>query len=121
MFFAGQSEPREQAGHRGHTHPYAPALPKLGAEFLQGGVGLLTQDQRDQLSRGYITAGLPPARVGPWSNRPRGAAPPQQVLDKRPADAKQHREGALRAAVCVIGMEDFLTKIEGVSFHIRAC
>jgi hypothetical protein len=82
---------------------------------------LLTQYQRDHLSRGHITAGLTPARVGPWSNRPRGAAPLQQVLDKRAADAKQRRQGALRAAVCVIGTEDFLTKIEGVGFHIRAC
>ena len=121
IFFAGQPEPREQAGHRGHTHPHAPALPKLRTEFLQCGVGLLTQYQRDHLSRGPITAGLTPARVGPWGNRPRGAAPLQQGLDTRTADAKQGGQAALRAAVCIIGTEEFLTKIEGVGFHIRAC
>ena len=121
MFLAGQSQPREQAGHRGHTHPDAPALPKLRTQLLSCGIGGFPQHQRDQRSRGSITAGLPPTRVGPWGNRPRGAAPSQQVLDKRPADAKQRRQGALRAAVCVIGSEDFLTKIKGVGFHIRAC
>jgi hypothetical protein len=81
---------------------------------------LLTQYQCDHLSRGYITAGLTPARVGPWRNRPRGAAPLQQVLDKRTADAKQCRQGTLRATAFVISTEEFLTKIEGVGFHIRA-
>ncbi len=120
IFFAGQSQPPEQAGHGGYTHPHTPALPKLRTQLLQGGVGVSPQHQRDQLSRSRITAGLTPARMGPWGNRPRGAAPPQQVLDKCAADAKQRRQGALRAAVAVIGTEDFLTKIEGVWFHDRA-
>jgi hypothetical protein len=58
--------------------------------------------------------------MGPWGNRPHGAAAPQQVLDKGAADAKQRRQGALRAAVAVIGLDDFLAKIEGVWFHGRA-
>ena len=76
---------------------------------------------RTSPSCGHITAGLTPARVGAWRNRPHGAALLQQVLDKRSADAKQHRQSTLRATVCVIGTDNFLTKIEGVGFHIRAC
>jgi ribonucleotide monophosphatase NagD (HAD superfamily) len=58
--------------------------------------------------------------MGSWGNRPHGAAPLQQVLDTRTADAKQRRQGALRAAVFVIGTEEVLTKIEGVGFHSHA-
>jgi hypothetical protein len=56
---------------------------------------LFTQHQHQQLARGRITAGLTPARMGPWGNRPHGAAAPQQVLDTCAADAKQRRQGAL--------------------------
>jgi hypothetical protein len=107
--------------YRGHTPPYPPALPTRRPECRPCGVGLLTQEPRDHLSRGDITAGLTPARVGPWRKRPRGAAPLPQVLETRTADATQRRQGARRAAVCVRGTEDLLTTIEGGGLHLHAC
>jgi hypothetical protein len=56
---------------------------------------LFTQHQHQQLARGRITAGLTPARMGPWGNRPRGPTPLQQFFDKRAADTEQRRQGAL--------------------------
>ena len=119
IFVAGQSQPPEHTGHGGDTHPSTPTLPKRRTQLLQGGIGMFPTHQRDQLSRRRVTAGLTAARMGPWGHRPRGAAAPQQMLDQCAADAKHCRQGALRAAVAIIGSEDFLTKIEGVWFHGR--
>jgi hypothetical protein len=53
----------------------------------------------------------------PRGNRAHGTTPLPQFLDKRVADAKERRQGALGTAVFVIGPEDFLAQIEGVGFH----
>jgi len=68
--------------------------------------------------RRVITAGLAASGMRPWSHQSRGTAPPYELLDKGAADAKQRREGPLRAAVFVIGTEDFLAKIEGIGRHV---
>ena len=98
-FFARNPQPRERAGHDGHTYPETPSLSKLSTKGLQRGIGLRTRQQRHPLARGRITAGLPPARMEPWGNHAHGAAPLQPCLDNRAADPRQSRQGVLRAAV----------------------
>jgi hypothetical protein len=64
-----------------------------------------------------IAAGLAASGMWPWGNLARAPTPLYKLLDKRAADARQCREGSLRAPVCVIGTKDFLAQIEGIGLH----
>jgi hypothetical protein len=117
-FCSREPQPREEAGHGGHTHPEAPPLPKPLTERCQRGIGVRLEDLAYHRERRWITAGLAASGMRPWCNLARAPAPLYEFLDERAADAKQCREGALGTAVLVISSEDFLTKIEGIGFHI---
>jgi hypothetical protein len=92
-------------------------LPKPGTEFFERGIGLLPQYLAHHFLRHRITAWLTAPCMRPRGNRAHGTTPLPQFLDKRVADAKERRQGALGTAVFVIGPEDFLAQIEGVGFH----
>jgi hypothetical protein len=55
--------------------------------------------------------------VGARRNIPGGAAPPKQFLDERLTDAKEGREGTLRAERLIIGAENLLSQVKGVGCH----
>jgi hypothetical protein len=93
-------------------------LPKPLTQLCQRGIGVLLESLAYHRERRLITAGLAASGMRPWRNLARVTAPLNELLDKRAADAKQRREGPLRAAVFVIGMEDFLAKIEGIGLHV---
>ena len=93
-------------------------MPKPLTQLGQRGIGALLESLAYECERRGIAAGLAASGMRPWSNLSRGTAPLDEPLDKGAADTKQRCEGPLRAAVCVIGPENFLAKINGIGLHI---
>ena len=92
-------------------------MPKPLTQFGQRGIGALLEFLAYHSERRMIVVGLATAGMRPRRNLPGAAALSYELLDKRTADAKERREGPLRATVCVISTEDFLAKIEGIGSH----
>jgi predicted ATPase len=64
-----------------------------------------------------IAEGTPAPPVGAWGEVPSTAVPPQTLLDKGLADAKEGSDGALRTESLIPGTENLLSKVKRVSFH----
>jgi hypothetical protein len=92
-------------------------VPTPLTQFGRRGTGVLPECLAYHGERRVIIAGLATSGMRPGRNLPGSAAPLDELLDTRAADAKERREGPLRAAVCVISREDFLAKIEGIGSH----
>jgi hypothetical protein len=78
---------------------------------------LLVHEAAHNDSRRLIADGPSATRVGTRRDIPAGTAPPQQLLDKRLADAKEGRDRVLRAESLIMGAENLLPQIKGVGFH----
>jgi hypothetical protein len=94
-------------------------LPKPLTQLCQRGIGVLLESLAYHRERRLITAGLAPSSMRPGRHLARAAAPLDEPLDKRAADAKERREGPLRATVFIIRTEDVRAKIEGRGLQRR--
>jgi hypothetical protein len=116
-FFAWQSQAREDARHGGHAHPELILLLEPETELFQRGIRVCLHPVADQGQCCRITARPTTAGMGPWGNLSGRPAPMQQLLHKCVADAEQRGKSPLGAKALVIGMEDFLAKINRPGLH----
>jgi hypothetical protein len=82
---------------------------ELGAEFLQGGIGLLADELAHQCQGSGVAARLAPPGMGPRRNVPGRAPSSQQLLEERATDPEQGGHRTLGATLVVVGVEDFLS------------
>jgi hypothetical protein len=90
---------------------------ELEGELFKRRMGVLSHPLADQGHSGRITARPTTAGMRPWGNLSSRPPPLQQLLHKRGADAEEHRQGQLGAKALVIGLEDFLSKVNRIRLH----
>src|SRR5262245_40090029 len=87
-FFSREPQALEDTAHGGHTETQPSPVVEMGAEFLQGRIGLLADELAHQRQRHRVAARLAPPGMRPWSNFSGRAPSSQQLLEKRAADTK---------------------------------
>ncbi len=112
-----QPQAFHDAAHGRHTDPHAALLLQLGAELCQGHVGLGLDEMAHQGQGRGIAVGLAATGMRPRRNLPGRVPPPHQLLHEVAADAEQGRQGTLRPAPVVIGLHNFLSKVERIGFQ----
>jgi hypothetical protein len=92
-------------------------LLQLGAELCQGRIGLCLDKVAHQGQGRGIAVGLTATGMRPRRNLPGRVPPPHQLLHEASADAEHGRKGTLRPAPVVVGLHNFLSKVERIGFH----
>jgi hypothetical protein len=92
-------------------------LLQLGTELGQGGIGLGLDKLAHQGQGRGGAARLAPTGMWPWPNLPARAPPLHQLLHEASTDTEQSRQGPLRTAPMVVGLQNFLSKVKRVGFH----
>jgi len=64
-----------------------------------------------------VAVGLAATGMRPRRNRSGPAPSLHQVLHEATADAEQGRQGTLRPVPVVVGLHNFLSKVERIGFH----
>jgi len=117
MFLAGEPQLLGEARHRRHTHQEPTLGSQVRTELNQRCIGVFSDQPAQEAKGGLITARVSAARMGARRDVSAGAAPPQELLDKRLTDAKQGGDGPLRAEPLVTGAEDLCSQVNRIRFH----
>jgi hypothetical protein len=116
-FFSRQPQACQDAAHGRHPDSHAALLLQLGTELCQGRIGLgLDKVAHQGQSRG-VAVGLAATGMRPRRNLPGRVPPPHHLLHEASADAEQGGKGTLRPAPLVVGLQNFLSKVERICFH----
>ena len=113
--FAREPPAFEEPAQGRHPDLQVPPLLELGTELCPRGLRLLVDQVAPQGQGGWGAGWLTSARVGPRRAR-LSRAPPPRLQDRR-ADAEQGRQGPWRAALVVVGLQDFLSEVERRGVH----
>jgi hypothetical protein len=107
----------QDAARGRHTDPHPSLLLQLGTELRQGRLGLGLDELAHQGQGRGVAVGLAATGMRPRRNRAGRPPPLQQLLHEAAADPEQGGQGARRTAPVVVGIQNFLSKVEGIRVH----